>query len=541
MINFRLNCAHDTPFHFAPTEPSRLERLDRRQRQLAIRFDDLAHLLGLPHDWSPAERDMGVLIVLSQDKLDLEIVQWVRTSYEHSVHGWRDAKDMDGDLLRRLERDIAVCEGNFTEDMGHEHTHWRADIQRCVRGLDYAWRGLGRSTFEGGLLGGCPGLEFDGWSIVRDALSIGGANWFGYVLGTAAQTAIEHAFCDEGGDLPYEKRLAAELLNRVVQHGVRFALRDVAIPAIKQCLGLKTLSAPMRIHLWILMLVPVFCAFDQLGLVLSSQLPSVQRSGRRELPDVWDNGLQTGIFAVTDVLAWLTIGCLSQLLFKSRYQNDPDPFISLRIKGLTQGCQALGEGLALSAWKHHAQHGLSPDNLCSRGSGSVEFHSFVALFDGIELGTFWLITAIVGCMGRQELEPLPGVVEHSVSNRPVSHRRNGNGSQAHEGRDVSSGHVSGVPRPPTGLSVAGTELVQLMEPQGSDHDQAPRDIGGGSNEADVDVGEEAGEIAQEGGEITDNVTRHVLQVRAFEPGLFRIGEAGDPRWRPRRSRSASWP
>lgn len=429
---------------------------------LAHRFDRMCERHWLSEEWSTLKRETGLLLLGGQP--DLGLLQQLQRHYQKEPLDLRGYFKSGEVLIRHLN---SALDGLENLQGPHDPRRLQCQVEDVLAMLR-----------EGPQHG----------PIFRDAAAIAFANFLGYIAGTAIQTAMEHAFCDGGGDLPYEKRVAAELVNRTVQHGVRFALRDVAVPAVKQCLGLRTLKAPGHVHLWILMVTLVVCSFDQMGLALSNQLPPVRRSGQGQLPDAGDNGLQTGLFALTDLLAWLTIGYLTQVLFKSWYQHDPQPFVSWHTKGITHGIQAVGEGLLLPAWKHHMNQGLSPNKLCQRGSDPVEFHSFVALFDGIEIGTFWLMTVMLGCMDRQDVAPLTGYVEHSVGNMTVPHGVQslpGNGSRGPLPleREGGSVRVSEVPRLPT-------ELVELHQ--------------SGLQEAvdDFDVGtEEHGGIGNDGGSV----------------------------------------
>ncbi|MCW5670362.1 MAG: hypothetical protein KIT86_11900 [Hydrogenophaga sp.] len=414
---------------------------------LADRFDRMCGQRWLPEEWSNLKREAGLLLLGEQP--DLDLLQQLQHHYQEEPVSLRGYFKSGQALIRHLNRALD----------GLENLHGPYDPVLLRRQVDEVLTMLGEGPQYG--------------PIFRDAAATAFANFLGYVAGTAIQTAMEHGFCNEGGDLPYEKRVAAELTNRLVQHGVRFALRDLAIPAVKQCLGLRTLKAPARVHLWILMVALVVCAFDQIGLAVANQLPPVRRTGSRQLPDVGDSALQTGLFAATDLLAWTTIGYLSQRLFKSWYQQDPLPLIGLRTKAITHGIQALGEGLLLPAWKHHMNRGLSPDNLCQRGTEPVEFHSFVALFDGIEIGTFWLMTLVLGCMDRQEEAPLSGVIEHSVSNLSVSQGLRGNGSQIPMEGQGDSVVISEVPRSWQPLGVQGVQNIIVDDDQ---HEASDEDL-----------------------------------------------------------------
>ncbi|WP_382327200.1 hypothetical protein ACFJGX_23990 [Hydrogenophaga sp. UC242_50] len=481
-------------------------RPDLTAVNLAQRFDRMCEQHWLPEDWPRLKREAGLLLLGEQP--DLELLQQLQRHYQKEPLSFRGDFRSGEELIRHLNRALD----------GLENLHGPHDPGRLGSRVDEVLAMLGEGPQHG--------------PIFRDAVAIAFANFLGYIAGTAVQTAMEHAFCDGGGDLTYEKRVAAELVNRTVQHGVRFALRDVAIPVAKQRLGLRTLKAPGRVHLWILMVTLVVCSFDQMGLLLSSQLPPVRRSGQRQLPDVWGNSLQTGLFAVTDLLASLTIGYLTQVAFKSWHQHDPQPFVGLHTKGITHGVQAVGEGLLLAAWKHHMHQGLSPNNLCQRGSDSVGFHDFVALFDGIEIGIFWLMTFILGCMDRQEEAPLTGFIEHSVSNLSLPQRlqrHHGNGSPVPIEREGSSSGISSVPR----LPVEPVELhrggAQQPEHNAADNGAETQAVGNDNqHEAldDFDVGaEEHGGIGNDGGGVMVNrITPPNLQPL----NTFKVGQRQRP-------------
>lgn len=389
MIHFRSHGTQE-PLCFSPIDPSKLERLDWRQRQLGVRFDDLAHMLDLPHGWAPARRDIGVLILLSQDALDLEIVESIWTSYEQGAHGWRGAGDMDVDLLHRLEQAIGRCEGNLTEDMCNGDEALWAELDRTIRDLNRAWRGLDPSTRESGLPGGCPGLEFNGLSILGDAFFIGLANWVGYLLGTAAQTGMERYICG-GKELSYGHRVGAELVNRFIQHLVRFAIRDVLIPLVKHKGGLKSLTPQGCQQGWWQFLIAAVCltAADLGGVEIMKKLPTVRKQ-EDGLPDAWDNGLQMSVFAGTDMVGWMLIGAFSQLLLKVKYEQVKEPLEGVGVKALTHFCQVVVDGLVVSGWKN-AHQTLNPNSQCLPGVGdgllerSPEYAGFVFALDGGEL------------------------------------------------------------------------------------------------------------------------------------------------------------
>lgn len=435
MINFRPHGVHDN-LCFSPIDPSKLQRLDGCQRQLGIRFDDLAHLLDLPHQWAPAMREIGVLVLLSQGELDLEIVESIWKSYAHGVHGWRGAEDMDIDLLHRMEHAISRCEGGLTEDMCNGHAEPRAEIDRTIRDLNGAWRGLAQSTREGGLPGGCPGLEFNGLYILGDAFFIGLANWAGYLLGTAAQTAMERFFC-QSKELSYGHRVAAELVNRFIQHLVRFAIRDVLIPAIKHGAGLRSLApeSAKQIGWQFAMAAVCLVAADLGGVEIMKKLPTVKK-GRDGLPDVWDNALQMSVFAGTDMVGWMLIGAFSQFFLKVKYEQVKEPFEGVGVKAVTHFCQVAVDGLVVSGWKN-AHQTLNPNSQCLPGIGDglferpPEYAGFVFALDGGELGVKSLIDGILyckkNCVGqawRNEVGPHPvNVFDTGESRGLLAHQR----------------------------------------------------------------------------------------------------------------------
>jgi hypothetical protein len=415
--------------------------IDVLRNGVAERFDQLIDEAYFPPQWPRLWQEVGLFLMDQLQPVNHHLIQELKQLHDRARDGERGYGRADPVFLDQLVTALTQLEADlrlspFTLD----HAHLGAQIEDL----------LDRVT-----------ARVEHGHIWLDAIAIGLANFLGYIAGTCLQTWIERSFCEGGGELSYGKRVSAELANRTAQHAVRFLLRDIAIPAVKQLCGWKTLQVSQNNNLWFFLAVlVVVSACDQSGVWLLKQLPPVKTTGHLQWPDAFDNSVQTSIFSATDVMAWVLIGYFAQLRFKGWYQKERAPFKDLHFKALIHTVQAITEGLCLSAWKN-AQEGLNPNNLCLPGTASArvhryhgdmsrlkdldhrdyvnvmrlnsthviypafsdntdhplldrallerppEYHQFVALFDSLELGVHGGITALRGGFNRNPTRPQP--------------------------------------------------------------------------------------------------------------------------------------
>lgn len=451
--------------------------IDVLRHGVAGRFDRLIDDAHFPPQWPRLWQEVGLFLMDQLRPMNHDLIQELKQLYDRARDGERGYGRADPVFLDQLVNALTQLEADLRRSaFTLDHAHLEAQIEDL----------LDRVT-----------ARVEHGPIWLDAIAIGLANFLGYVAGTALQTWIERSFCEGGGELSYGKRVSAELANRTAQHAVRLLLRDIAIPAVKQFFGWKTLQVSQNNKLWFFLAVLVLVsACDQLGVVLLKLLPPVKTTGHLQWPDAFDNSVQTSIFSATDAVAWVLIGYFAQLGLKAWYQKERAPFKDLHLKALIHSVQAIAEALCLSAWKT-AQEGLNPNNLCLPGTASArvhryhgdmsrlkdldhrdyvnvmrlnsthviyphfsenvdhplldrallerppEYHQFVALFDALELGVHGGITALRGGFNRNPTrpqppraqQPQPQVVQLAIAR--VNPERRGGG-------DENPDHVQGV-------------------------------------------------------------------------------------------------
>lgn len=343
MISFRL----DSPW--APHIEA--ERLMDDWAALEHRVERLCDEWDIPSHWQPAHRAMGLLLLVRDpDWALLENLHQRHLREPERPFGHGTSQTLLSGMANELDRVSLELEthGPSTGALSGE--------------LAFALRGLRGERLQGG----CAGLDHQ--SIWSDAVLIGLLNGLGYLLGTLAQGAMETYLCKDDS-LSYGERFASELVNRFVQHLVRFLGRDVLVPLGKQQFGLFSATGPdstAKAWLQFLMAATLLSAADQLGVVVLKNLPPVPTTGDQQTPELWENSGQMVAFAGTDFVAWLAVGYLSQLLFKTGYEETRQPLEGLARKAVIHFLQVILDTLALSAWKG-AHDGLNPNGLCLPG------------------------------------------------------------------------------------------------------------------------------------------------------------------------------